>query len=105
MMYECILVVFLFQVDDNQRVSLNLSMEPCLIRISPTLVHTVAIATHILLDSCDKDTRECTSSLLFAAHIICNRTNTGLQIGQVGVAIKYGVKYTHAYYTTYRGIW
>ena len=62
-------------------------MEPCLIRISPTLIHTVAIAMHILLDSNDKERRERPSSLLFAAHIICNRTNTGLHIGQVGVAI------------------
>ena len=66
-------------------------MEPCLIRVSPTLIHTITMATNILSQYChqspitdtDKLADDFTQLPVFAAHIICNNTTTCFSIGQV----------------------
>lgn len=66
-------------------------MEPCLIRISPTLVHTVTMATRTIINqmshdhdddlSCDQ--KVFSHSVLFATYIVCNMTTENLYMGQV----------------------
>ena len=69
-------------------VNVKASVEPCLIRISPTLIHVVTVATRAIIgresswnESCDQ--KMSPQSSLFATYIVCNMTTENLYMGQV----------------------
>lgn len=75
----------------NERIRLDLSSDPVLVRLSPSLVHTITVANWLWLASDDGpeeavEQQQLQRQVMMAAHcIVCNDTIEDVVIGQVSV--------------------